>query len=179
MATLHPGDSPCAGPSPALIPFYNKPERADFIRQCAVGRKLIQAGESGRIMAASEIGRNAMTSIIEGAVTDPIAPDTALARQLSYCHDLINCCITYCASDRPPSLESQIDVMNVAARLMRTSVVLAGAIDKKPREFTHRVIVERRQAMTDITPPAGDPPPLIEKSKTIHGSSEAEDHNIE
>ncbi|MDE1939177.1 MAG: hypothetical protein KGI68_09165 [Alphaproteobacteria bacterium] len=119
-----------------------------------------------------------MISIIDGAVTNPVAPETALARQLSYCHDLIDCCITYCASERPPSLEAQIDVMNVAARLMRTSVVLAGAIDKKPREFTHRVIVERREAMTDITPPAGDPPPLIEKSKTIHGASEAEEHNI-
>ncbi len=120
-----------------------------------------------------------MISIVQGAVTNPVQPDAALARQLSYCHDLIECCIDYCAGDRPPNLGAQIEVMNVAARLMRTSVALAGAVDKKPREFTHRVIVEHRQAMTDMTPPEGDTPPLIENSKTIHGSGEAEAHNIE
>ena len=108
----------------------------------------------------------------------PLAPDGVLAEQLAQCRNMVSGCFEYCCHG-DVSVPKQLEVFNVITRLIRVSVALAGALDKSPREFTHRVIVEHRASLTDVTPePMGDPPPLIEKSKTIHSGRVPRGHNI-
>jgi hypothetical protein len=113
----------------------------------------------------------------------PLSPDAVLAEQLAQCHSAVSGCFEFC-SHSDVSVSQQLEVFNAASRLMRVSVALAAALDKTPREFTHRVIVERPPIL-DVTPPAmrelvsapemspgplvEGPPPPMSKSKTIHG----------
>lgn len=108
------------------------------------------------------------------------APDAVLAEQLAQCHSAVTGCFTYCGESHV-HVSEQLEVLNVASRLIRVSVALAAALDKTPREFTHRVIVERPPIL-DVTPPAvtdvalapersagpfvEGPPPRMQKSKT-------------
>ena len=62
---------------------------------------------------------------------------------------------------------------------MRVSVALAAALDKSPREFTHRIIVERPEKVVEIIHGTeAFPHPPIRKLKTIHGGGTPEEHNI-
>jgi hypothetical protein len=90
------------------------------------------------------------------APASPPTPDAVLAEQLARCHSAVKGCFAYCGESFV-LVPEQLEVMNVASRLMRVSVALAAALDKTPREFIHRVIVERHAAvdqapMVDITP---------------------------
>ena len=108
----------------------------------------------------------------------PLTPDAVLAEQLAQCRNMVSGCFEYCGHG-DVSVPEQLEVLSVASRLIRVSVALAGALDKSPREFTHRVIVEHRPSTTDVAlEPMGDPPPLIEKSKTIHGGRTPQEPNI-
>ena len=114
----------------------------------------------------------------EATPQTPLAPDAVLAEQLAQCRNMVSGCFEYCGHGAV-SVPEQLEVFNVVTRLMRVSVALAGALDKSPREFTHRVIVEHRASMAELAlEPMGDPPPLIEKSKTIHGGREPRGHHI-
>ena len=79
-------------------------------------------------------------------------PDSVLAEQLAQCHKVVSGCFEFCGQS-DVAVSQQLEVFNVMARLMRASVALATALDKSPREFTHRVIVER-PPMLDVTPRA-------------------------
>ena len=109
----------------------------------------------------------------------PLAPGAVLAEQLAKCHEATLECFV-CGSDANLSFAEQLASLAIAERLMRVSVALAAALDKSPREFTHRVIVERpTPAMIDVTPPAaGNLPPPKQKSKTIPGGQADEEHSI-
>ena len=108
-----------------------------------------------------------------------LAPDRVLAEQLAQCRNMVSGCFEYCGHG-DVSVPEQLEVFNVVTRLMRVSVALAGALDKSPREFTHHVIVEHRPSMSEaVLQPMGDPPPLIEKSKTIHSGCTPQELNIE
>lgn len=104
-----------------------------------------------------------------------LTPDAVLAEQLAQCHAAVRGCFAYC-SESFVRVPEQIEAMNVASRLVRVSVALAAALDKTPREFTHRVIVER-PSMTDVTPPVPTPPKR--KSKTIPGGREPKAPNMD
>ena len=109
--------------------------------------------------------------------TPPSTPDSVLAEQLARCHSAVKGCFAYCGESFV-LVPEQLEVLNLASRLMRVSVALAAALDKTPREFTHRVIVERPQLL-DVTPPAaGELPPPQQKSKTIHGVRQPSEHRI-
>ena len=82
----------------------------------------------------------------------PPAPDAVLAEQLAQCHSAVTGCFEFCG-DRNVPVSQQLETLNVDSRLIRVSVALAAALDKSPREFTHRVIVER-PPMLDVTPRA-------------------------
>jgi len=119
---------------------------------------------------------------MEDDVRQTVPPDAVLAAQLAQCHSAVSGCFEFCGH-RDVSVSQQLEVLNVASRLVRASVALATALDKSPREFTHRVIVERPAAnqapMLDVTPAwnlahetamatlaAGEPPPPVQKLKT-------------
>ena len=122
------------------------------------------------------------------------APDVMLAEQLAQCHKVVSGCFEFCGHS-DVAVSQQLEVFNVMSRLMRASVALAAALDKSPREFVHRVIVERpavsnQAPMVDVTPAgnlahetakasftAGDPPPPMKMSKTIHGGEPGPRHN--
>jgi len=109
----------------------------------------------------------------------PLPPVGVLAEQLAQCRNMVSGYFEYCGHG-DVSVPEQLEVFNVVTRLIRVSVALAGALDKSPREFTHRVIVEHRTSLTDVTPELmGNPPPLIEKSKTIHRGQAPRVHNNE
>ena len=109
----------------------------------------------------------------------PRTPDAVLDEQLRQCRSAVSGCFEFC-SHADVSVPQQLEVLTVASRLMRVSVALAGALDKSPREFTHHVIVEHRASTSGAAlEPMGDPPPLIEKSKTIHSGREPRAYNIE
>ena len=112
---------------------------------------------------------------MEDDVRQTVPPDAVLAAQLAQCHSAVSGCFEFCGH-RDVSVSQQLEVLNVASRLVRASVALATALDKSPREFTHRVIVERPR-MLDVTPAgnparamaslaAGEPPPPMKMSKT-------------
>ncbi len=109
----------------------------------------------------------------------PVSPDVALAEQLARCHKAIGEC--FVCSDRDDlSFMSQLECLNVAERLIRVSIVLAAAIGKSGKEFTHRIIVERPAPMLDVAPEGAEyPPPPKPKSKTIHGGRGPRVHNME
>jgi hypothetical protein len=108
----------------------------------------------------------------------PLAPDAVLAEQLAQCHKAIAECFV-CGSDNRLPLSMQFEAVTVAERLMRVSIALAQALGKSPREFTHRIIVERPAPMIDVTPErTEDPPPPRPKSKTIHSGREPRVYNI-
>jgi hypothetical protein len=89
----------------------------------------------------------------------PTSPDAVLAEQLARCHDAVRGCFEFCG-DSSVLLSQQFETLSAAERLMRVSIALAKALDKSPREFTHRIIVERPTPMIDVTPDvAGDPHP--------------------
>ena len=101
----------------------------------------------------------------------PSPPDALLAEQLARCHSAVAGCFEFCR-DETVLVSQQLETLNVATRLIRASVALAAALDKLPREFTHRVVVEHIDSaspppMIDVTPErAGEPPPPPQKSKT-------------
>jgi len=83
------------------------------------------------------------------------APDAVLSEQLAQCHKVVTGCFEFCGHT-DVSAPQQMEVFTVMSRLMRVSVALAAALDKSPREFIHRVIVERPAAgqapMVDVSP---------------------------
>jgi hypothetical protein len=110
--------------------------------------------------------------------SQPLAPDTVLAEQLTRCHKAIAECFE-CTDDTKFSFSAQIESLNAAERLIRVSIALAAALGKSGREFTHRIIVERPAPMIDVTPECAKyPPPPMKKSKTIHGGRKPEVRNI-
>jgi len=92
----------------------------------------------------------------------PVTPDAALAEQLARCNQAIGECFVGSNNDQI-SIMAQLEHLNVAERLIRVSIALAGALGKSGKEFTHRIIVER-PGMIDVTPK--DPTPPKRKSKT-------------
>jgi hypothetical protein len=90
-------------------------------------------------------------------------PDDVLAELLIECRDGVRTCFEL-SHDPEWDDRGRCEAMNVAARLMKTSLALAGALKKKP-DFTHRIIVERA---------AATPPPPEFSGKTIHGGQEPE-----
>ena len=108
----------------------------------------------------------------------PPTPDAVLAEQLARCHDVVRGCFEFCG-DSSVLLSQQFETLSAAERLMRVSIALAQALGKSPREFTHRIIVERPAPMIDVTPERTEaPPPPRPKSKTIHSGREPRVYNI-
>ena len=124
----------------------------------------------------------------------PPSPDAVLTEQLDQCRKVVTACFEFCGHTNVSAVQ-QMEVFTVMSRLMRVSVALATALDKSPREFVHRVIVERpapgnQSPMVDLTPSgntvparaitslaAVDPPPPMKMSKTIHGGEASPRHN--
>jgi hypothetical protein len=93
--------------------------------------------------------------------TPPPSPAAVLAEQLAQCHSAVKGCFAYCGESFV-LVPEQLEVMNIASRLMRVSVALAAALDNSPREFTHRVVVEHMNSaspLVDVTPDAVAPHP--------------------
>jgi hypothetical protein len=98
-----------------------------------------------------------------------IDPDDVLAELLAECREGVRWCFEL-SSNPEWDDTTRCEAMKVAARLMKTSIALAGALKKKP-DFTHRIIVEH-------APAALVPPPPEISGKTIHGVQEQRDHKI-
>ncbi|HEY0283410.1 MAG TPA: hypothetical protein VGC27_12395 [Rhizomicrobium sp.] len=104
------------------------------------------------------------------------SPDAVLAEQLARCHGAIAGCFEFCGDGNVP-VSQQLETLNIASRLMRVSVVLAKALDKSPKEFIHRIIVER-PAMIDVTPATAIPPTPAEKVENNLARKVASDEGV-
>ncbi|HEX3486549.1 MAG TPA: hypothetical protein VHT51_15935 [Micropepsaceae bacterium] len=87
-------------------------------------------------------------------------PDAVLAERLDECREGVRTCFEI-AHDRTYGSETRREAMNVAARLVKTSLAVAAALKKTP-DFTHRIVVER-------SPPEGPTPTPRISGKTIPG----------
>ena len=100
-------------------------------------------------------------------------PDAVLAELLTECRDGVRTCFEL-GNDPGWDVQPRCEAMNVAARLMKTSIALAAAL-KKNADFTHRIIVERPAPNPPHEGPhiksrdAAGPPPGQISGKTIHG----------
>jgi hypothetical protein len=87
-------------------------------------------------------------------------PDAVLSELLDDCREAIRTCFEI-AGDPDNEGEARCEAMNVAARLVKTSLAVAAAL-KKTADFTHRIVVER-------SPPEGPTPTPRISGKTIPG----------
>jgi hypothetical protein len=143
------------------------PEAFDPVRRYGIPAKAYPASPKRPHNSGLNTWRTAMEDIDQQsapAAPQPLpAPDAVLAEQLAQCHSAVTGCFEFCG-DRNVSVSQQLETLNVASRLMRVSVALAAALDKTPREFTHRIIVER-PPMLDVTPATAIPPPPTKSRK--------------
>ena len=95
----------------------------------------------------------------------PAIPETRamIEDMLARCRAAMADCFTLDPDDY--CLETRLLAYDTAQRFIKTSLTLASALDRKPVDFTHRIIVER------IAHPAeraiAAPPPPTKKRKTI------------
>ena len=89
---------------------------------------------------------------MEDTQTPPADPDDVLAELLAKSQKAIAECFVF-GSDGNYSLATQFEALNVATRLMRVSIQLAAALDKKPgKEIVQRIKVEHSAPLIDVTP---------------------------
>jgi hypothetical protein len=109
----------------------------------------------------------------------PVDHRRIVSEQLAQCHEVLGECWRAQRSTTV-SYELQLETMRVAALLMKINLRQYEALSGRPREFTHRIIVERASPPVDfagqpIPPPqavtAAPPPPPGKILKTIPGGS--------
>jgi hypothetical protein len=119
-----------------------------------------------------------MPSELDYRVEHPVDPRAIIAEQLAQSNQVLRECWR-AQRDGENSMQVQLDVLKMAARLMKITMKQAQMLEGRPREFLYRVVVERggRAGWQDdstgiATAPEfrGDGGPPAKILKTIHGA---------
>lgn len=110
-------------------------------------------------------------------VAHPVDSGRIIAEQLAQSHQVLSECWQI-QHNTDYSLERQLDTLKVAMRLMKINLKQHETLAGRPREFVHRIVVERVDSSSphetpaapiDVTPPSPLAPPPSKNLKTIHG----------
>ena len=111
-------------------------------------------------------------------VIHPVDTGRIIAEQIAQSHQVLGECWRI-QSDPHNGLSMQLETLKVAARLMKINLRQHESLTGRPREFVHRIVVERvdgssprdhvTAAPIDVTPSGAAPPPPSKTLKTIHG----------
>jgi hypothetical protein len=120
------------------------------------------------MMAANAKGAAMDKTNPETSTRPPVDTAAVLSELLSECRQALGDCF---AITRDPEYGNyRLDAMTVASRLIKSAISLSQALDRKPTESTHRIVVERPEPSPAVQVKSdGGELPHENLSKTIHG----------